>query len=120
MKDLSFRGLTILRRLTLSCWGAYEVLTFDRSILARVLRTIQSPLFCELVFEVPGPSPDPRFDLDMGTRTGIDAILREKFAEREDCRLIFRIEEADCREIFQRDIMDGFPKLRERGRIHFE
>ena len=67
MTDLSLTGLTTLRRLTLCCLGAYEVLMFDRSILERALRTTQSPLFCELVFEVTGPLLDRRFDLDMGT-----------------------------------------------------
>ena len=56
----------------------------------------------------------------MGTWTGIDAILGEKFVEREDCRLIFRMEEVNGREISQRHIMDSFPELGGRGRIHFE
>ena len=120
MTDLSFTGLTTLRRLTLCCLGAYEVLTFDRSILERAVRTIQSPLFCELVFKVTGPLLDRRFDLDMGTWMGVDMVLEEKFAERENCRLIFRVEEVNGREIFQRYMMDRFPRLRERGRVHFE
>ena len=72
------------------------------------------------MFEVTGPLLDWRFDLDMGTWMGVDMVLEEKFAEREDFRLIFRMEEVNGWENFQRHIMDRFPWLRERGRVHFE
>ena len=120
MEDLSFTGLTTLRRLTLRSTSYYDVLTFERGILYEALSTIQSPFFCELVFEVLGRLPQKSFRFDFGTWMGIDMFLGERWAEREDCRLIFRMEEVNGREIFERHIMDRFPRLRERGRIHFE
>ena len=50
----------------------------------------------------------------------VELLLEKRIVEGEDIRLIFRVEEVNGREIFQRYMMDNFPRLRERGRIHFE
>ena len=120
LKDLSFRGLTTLHRLTLRSTSCYDVLTLEHSMLSRTLSAVQPPLFCELVFEVLGHSPQQRFYFDSSTWMGIDMFLGERCAEREDCRLIFRMEEVNGREIFPRHITNRFPRLQERGRIHFK
>ena len=119
MKDLSLAGPTTLRRLTLRCSRAFDVLTSDRSILVTALLTIRSPFFCKLVFEVLGPLPE-RFFFRSCTWSMVELLLEKRIVEGEDIRLIFRVEEVNGREIFQRYMMDNFPRLGERGRIHFE
>ena len=119
MQYLTFTGLTTLRRLTLRCPRVYHLIRLDHSALSRALLSIQSPFFCELVFKVLGPLPE-RFFFRSCTWSMVELLLEKRIVEGEDIRLIFRVEEVNGREIFQRYMMDNSPRLRERGRIHFE
>ena len=112
-----FTEVTALRRLTFHIL-LHEVVSAPEPLL-RTLSTITSPVFCELVLEIP---PDfcelaPR---DWNGWKEIDKVLEERFATGKYFRLIIRTRKYPDPGNFQWHMKRVFPLLAGRGLIRFE
>ena len=87
-----------------------------------VLSTVSPPTFREFVLELgklPSHFSCPSWQ-HWGDWDDIDKLFAERFAEREDFRLVIRTGKLYDRETLQRHAKERFPLLAERGCIRFE
>ena len=121
LKDIWFTGITALRRLTFRV-AFPQVFINTPDHLLRVLSSIASPIFCELVLEI-GVLP-PRFDKQSSMYWGrweeIDGLLKKRFAKFGNFKLTIRTGDVDDRGTFQRHVKEAFPLLAKGEHIHFE
>lgn len=94
---------------------------FTRATLWDMLSTIKSPVFRELVLEMPGqPDFGSSFPEHQGGLDRTSSIREEQFAEREDFRFIIRTGVLDDQETFQRFVKEACPSLARQGGLLFE
>jgi hypothetical protein len=99
-----------------------QIFTFECGLLLRVLLTITSPIFCELVVELrrlPYRLNKPSSE-HWGSWGKVDKFLEQRFADRADFKVIFRTDRSVDSRVFQRHAKESFSRLASRECIHFE
>lgn len=121
MHNLKFAQIPVLRQLTLRM-AFPQLSALALELLPRSISTITSPVFHEVVLElgrVPSDFYGP-YSMYWGEWERIDRYLWNRFANRNDFRLVIRTGELFDRETFEAHAKETFPMLAGRGQIYFE
>ena len=117
---LNLARLTVLRRLTIRT-SPFSRPTIAAELPLRVLPTITSPAFCELLFERNGPPlPFDALFLGWSHEEEFDKFLEEWFSERQDFKVIFRSGSRWESMNTERHVRENLPSTAARERLRFE
>jgi hypothetical protein len=99
-----------------------QVFFLDTESLLTALSTITSPVFCEFVLDLDQylSGFDVLFSQNWRRWGKIDEFFEERYAERENFRVVVRTSQLPDKETNHGHVVECFPLLAKRGCFYFE